>query len=165
CPVNDGAAAVAVLSERMARELDVTRGLRFVDAVAAGVDPNVLGVGPVPATRGLLARNPGVGLGDIGVVEFTEAFAGQVLACLDLLGLGEERVNLSGGAIVLGHPWGASGAVLVTRLLAETARAGSRRSAPRYALATLGMAGAWASRHPVRAPLTGGPAGGRAVPR
>ncbi len=141
CPVNDGAAAVAVLSERMARELDVTRGLRFVDAVAAGVDPNVLGVGPVPATRGLLARNPGVGLGDIGVVEFTEAFAGQVLACLDLLGLGEERVNLSGGAIALGHPWGASGAVLVTRLLAETARAGSRRSAPRYALATLGMAG------------------------
>jgi acetyl-CoA C-acetyltransferase len=141
CPVNDGAAVVAVLSERRARELGVTRGLRFVDAIAAGVHPDVLGIGPVTATRRLLERNSRVGLGDIGLVEFTEAFAGQVLACLDLLGLGEERVNVSGGTIALGHPWGASGAVLVTRLLTETARTEGGPSAPRYALATLGIAG------------------------
>ncbi|MFE6737499.1 thiolase family protein [Streptomyces tubercidicus] len=142
CPVNDGAAMVAVVSDRRFRELGLSRGLRVADSTTTGVDPEVLGWGPVPAVRRLLGRNPGIGLGDIPVVEFTEAFAGQVLACLDELGIPEERVNRGGGAIALGHPWGASGAVLVTRLFADMF--GTVDPVPataRYGLATLGAAG------------------------
>ncbi|MFB7181110.1 thiolase family protein [Streptomyces sp. NPDC056257] len=142
CPVNDGAAMVAVVSERKFRELGLTRGLRVIDSAVTGVDPEILGWGPVPAVRRLLERNPGLDLADVELVEFTEAFAGQVLACLDELGIPEERVNRGGGAIALGHPWGASGAVLVTRLFSDmfgdTDPVAGRA---RYGLATLGAAG------------------------
>ncbi|MFC6092999.1 hypothetical protein [Saccharothrix lopnurensis] len=119
CPVDDGAAAVAVVSGRRFREPGPRRGLRVVDSVTRGVDPEVPGRGPVPAVRAPLSRKPDVSLGDVGVVEFTEAFAGQVPACLDELVIPEAEVNRGGGAIALGHPWGASGAVLLTRLFAD----------------------------------------------
>ncbi|MGW3204237.1 thiolase family protein [Streptomyces sp. NPDC001135] len=142
CPVNDGAAMVAVVSERKFRELGLSKGLRVLDATTTGVDPEILGWGPVPAVRRLLKRNPGLRLDDIPLVEFTEAFAGQVLACLDELGIPEERVNRGGGAIALGHPWGASGAVLVTRMFADMFGAHDPVAAgARYGLATLGAAG------------------------
>ena len=140
CPVNDGAAAVVLVSERRFRALGLTRGLRVVDSQAAGVDPKLLGTGPIPAVRKLLARHPGLAVADIDLVEFNEAFAAQVLASLDALGIAEERVCIGGGALALGHPYGASGAILMTRLFSEfLAPAGA---APfRRGLATLGIGG------------------------
>jgi acetyl-CoA C-acetyltransferase len=111
CGVNDGAAAVLVVSERVRRERGLP-GLRLVASATSAVDPNLLGLGAVPAMTRVLDRTP-------DVVEFNEAFAGQVLACLDAAGIDEETVSPDGGAIALGHPWGASGAVLVVRLFAR----------------------------------------------
>ncbi|GAB3211473.1 thiolase family protein [Marinactinospora thermotolerans] len=122
CPLNDGAAMVLVTSMERARALGHRRVLAFVDGAAAGVDPNLLGVGAVASTRRLLARQPGVELDRVDVVEFNEAFASQTLACLDLLGIDPDRVNRNGGAIALGHPYGASGAVLVTRVYSQLVR-------------------------------------------
>ncbi|MBA2552673.1 MAG: thiolase family protein [Geodermatophilaceae bacterium] len=133
CGVNDGAALVAVVPERLRRGRP---GLRIVDWVCAGVHSGEPGLGPVPAVRRLLDRT-GVAVGDIGVVEFTEAFAGQVLACLDALGIDEARVCPDGGAIALGHPWGASGAALAVRLYSQQVRA----DGPRLGLATCGIGG------------------------
>lgn len=133
CGVNDGAAMVAVVPERLRRGRPA---LRIVDWVCAGVPSGEPGLGPVPAVRRLLERT-GVTVGDIGVVEFTEAFAGQVLACLGALGIDEERVCPDGGAIALGHPWGASGAALIVRLFAQQVRA----DGPRLGLATCGIGG------------------------
>ncbi|HEY0836695.1 MAG TPA: thiolase family protein [Azospirillum sp.] len=138
CPVNDGAAVVAVVSERRFRRLGLTGGLLVVDSTAAGVDPGLLGTGPVPAVRRLLARNPGLRLDDVDLVEFNEAFAAQVLACLDTLGIAEEKVCVGGGALALGHPYGASGAILVTRLFAGMT---APNAAARRGLATLGIGG------------------------
>ncbi|MBP2300949.1 thiolase family protein [Azospirillum picis] len=140
CPVNDGAAVVAVVSERKSRALASPRGLVVVDSAAAGVDPKLLGTGPIPAVARLLARNPGLTLDDIDLVEFNEAFAAQVLASLDALGIEEHRVCIGGGALALGHPYGASGAILVTRLFSELLfpPAGP---APRRGIATLGIGG------------------------
>ena len=123
------------MSEEKCRELDFVPVARFVDAAVAGVDPNILGIGPVPAVKKLLART-GLTVDDIDLVEFNEAFASQVLASLRELQIPEEKVNLGGGAIALGHPYGASGAVLVTRLCSELRRKGGK-----YGLATLGIAG------------------------
>ncbi|WP_431857798.1 thiolase family protein [Azospirillum sp.] len=134
CPVNDGAAVVAVVSERRFAAMAGARGLLVADSAAAGVDPNLLGTGPIPAVRRLLARNPGLRLDAIDLIEFNEAFAAQVLACLDTLHIPEDRVSVGGGALALGHPYGASGAVLVTRLFGELAP-GQR------GLATLGIGG------------------------
>jgi len=134
CPVNDGAAVVAVVSERRFAALAGARGLLVADSAAAGVDPTLLGTGPIPAVRRLLARHPGLDLDGIDLVEFNEAFAAQVLACLDTLGIPEDKVSVGGGALALGHPYGASGAVLVTRLFSELAP-GQR------GLATLGIGG------------------------
>lgn len=138
CPLNDGAALVLVLSRRMAQKYGFDRGLAFIDACSAGVDPNYLGLGPVPATQKLLARQPQLTLDGIEVIEFNEAFAAQVLGSLDALGIDEQRVNLQGGAIALGHPYGASGTIMVTRLFSQlvTAQSGSG-----FGLATLGIAG------------------------
>lgn len=133
CGVNDGAAVVAVVPEGLRRGRP---GLRIVDWVCAGVPSGEPGLGPVPAVRRLLERT-GVGVDDIGVVEFTEAFAGQVLACLDALGIDESRVCPDGGAIALGHPWGASAAALVVRLFSQQVRA----EGPRLGLATCGIGG------------------------
>jgi acetyl-CoA C-acetyltransferase len=129
--VNDGAAAVVVASEERARELGAIPLARFVGSAVAGVDPRTMGMGPVPAVRRLLERT-GVALEDVDLVELNEAFAAQSLAVIRELGLDEERVNVNGGAIALGHPLGMSGARLVVSLVHEL-----RRREGRYGLATL----------------------------
>ncbi|WP_027415628.1 thiolase family protein [Aneurinibacillus terranovensis] len=136
CGINDGAAAVLLMSETKALELGLHPSLTFIDAVVTGVDPNVLGIGPVPAVTQLLARNS-LSVEDIDRVEFNEAFASQVLASIRELHIEEERVNRDGGAIALGHPYGASGAILVTRLLH------GMKSEPdaRLGLTTMGIGG------------------------
>ncbi len=122
CPLNDGASVCLVMSRRLARDRRLERGLAFLDAAAAGVDPNLLGLGPVLSTTRLIERIPGLDLDQMDLIEFNEAFASQVLGSLDRLGIGEERVNREGGALALGHPFGASGAILVTRLFSQCAR-------------------------------------------
>ncbi|MEM9447642.1 MAG: thiolase family protein [Cyanobacteria bacterium P01_E01_bin.6] len=128
CPINDGAAAVLMVSGDVFRRMGAPPALRFVDAIAAGVDPKILGMGPVAAVHRLMQRHPTLSLSAIPYVEFNEAFASQVLACLDALNLNQERVNVGGGAIALGHPYGASGAILVTRLFTEMVRQRKRLS-------------------------------------
>jgi acetyl-CoA C-acetyltransferase len=120
-----------IASEEKARELGVEPLGAFVGSAVAGVDPRVMGIGPVPAVRKLLGR---IGLepGDLDLVELNEAFASQSLAVIRDLGLDEERVNVNGGAIALGHPLGMSGARLVVTLLHELRRRGGR-----YGLATM----------------------------
>ncbi len=135
CPVNDGAAMVLVLSKEKCLELNLTPVMKFIDSKAAGVDPNLLGIGPIPAVRQLLEQH-NLSSSDIDLIEFNEAFASQVLACLRELQLPEEKVNIGGGAIALGHPYGASGAILVTRLFHEM-----KASSARKGLATLGIGG------------------------
>ncbi|HEU4972409.1 MAG TPA: acetyl-CoA C-acyltransferase [Gaiellaceae bacterium] len=129
--INDGAAALVVCSEERARELGVDSLGAFVSSAVAGVDPRVMGIGPVPAVRRLLERS-GVGVEELDLVELNEAFASQSLAVIRELGLDEEKVNVNGGAIALGHPLGMSGARLVVSLLHEL-----RRREGRYGLATL----------------------------
>jgi len=129
--INDGAAALVIASEERARELGLEPLGAFVASAAAGVDPRVMGIGPVPAVRKLLERT-GVSPDELDLVELNEAFASQSLAVVRDLGLDEERVNVSGGAIALGHPLGMSGARLVVSLLHELRRRGGR-----YGLATL----------------------------
>ena len=129
--LNDGAAALVLMSANKARELRLKPLARWVGAASAGVDPRVMGLGPIPATRKLLERL-GMDLADVDLVELNEAFAAQALACIRELGLDQEKVNVNGGAIALGHPLGMSGARLVTTLTHELARRGAR-----YGLATL----------------------------
>jgi 3-oxoadipyl-CoA thiolase len=129
--INDGAAALVIASEEKARELGVEPLGTFVGSAVAGVDPRVMGIGPIPAVRKLLERS-GVSLDDVGLVELNEAFASQSLAVIRELGLDPEKVNVNGGAIALGHPLGMSGARLVVSLLHELRRRGGR-----YGLATL----------------------------
>jgi acetyl-CoA C-acetyltransferase len=117
CGINDGAALVTAVDADTHRRLGVP-GLRVLATATAGVAPDRPGLGIVPATRLALER-AGLTLDDIDVIEFNEAFAGQVLACCDELGLDPERVCPEGGALALGHPWGASGAVLAVRLFAQ----------------------------------------------
>ncbi|WP_439616600.1 thiolase family protein [Shinella sp.] len=119
CPVNDGASVVLVTSLAAAQALGLEPLLEVVDSAVAGVDPNLLGLGPVPAIAKLAARNAGLDATRIPFVEFNEAFASQVLASLDALGIDPARANRDGGALALGHPYGASGAILVTRLFAQ----------------------------------------------
>lgn len=119
CGISDGAAAVAVLTEREADRRGLT-GLRVRGVATAGVDPRWPGLGIVPAVRDVLAAD-GTALDDVDVVELNEAFAGQVLACCDELGLDPDRVCTEGGALALGHPWGASGAILAVRLFSRLA--------------------------------------------
>ncbi|WP_372884530.1 acetyl-CoA C-acyltransferase [Shimia sp.] len=122
CPLNDGAAVVVVTSRAMARRLGHERALGFEAAALAGVDPHLLGIGPVASTRRLLARRPDLALGNLTHLEFNEAFAAQVLASLDRLDLPGALPNRQGGAIALGHPFGASGGILVTRLFSQLVR-------------------------------------------
>ena len=129
--INDGAAALVIASEDRARELGVEPIGAFVGSAVAGVDPRVMGIGPVPAVRKLLER-AGVEPGDLDLVELNEAFASQSIAVIRELGLDPERVNVNGGAIAIGHPLGMSGARLVVTLLHELRRRGGR-----YGLATL----------------------------
>jgi 3-oxoadipyl-CoA thiolase len=129
--INDGAAALVIASEEKARELGVEPLGTFAGSAVAGVDPRVMGIGPIPAVRKLLERS-GVSLDDVDLVELNEAFASQSLAVIRELGLDPEKVNVNGGAIALGHPLGMSGARLVVSLLHELRRRGGR-----YGLATL----------------------------
>jgi acetyl-CoA C-acetyltransferase len=129
--LNDGAAAVVVSSEEKAAELGIDPLACFVGSSAAGVDPRVMGIGPVPAVRRLLAR-AGIDATDLDLVELNEAFASQSLAVIRELGLDHGRVNVNGGAIAIGHPLGMSGARLVVTLAHELRRRGGR-----YGLAAL----------------------------
>ncbi len=141
CPVNDGAAAVLIVSAARFRSMGTRAGLRVLDSAAAGVDPRLLGTGPIASTRALFTRFAGVTLDAVELVEFNEAFAAQVLACLDTLEIPETKVNIGGGAIALGHPFGASGAILVVRLFTEMVRRAETSRGARTGLATLGIAG------------------------
>lgn len=116
--LNDGAAALLLMSGAALTRLGLEPMSRFLGAATAGVHPDYMGIGPVPSTRKLLARL-GMGVGDLDVIELNEAFAAQALACMAELGFDAERVNPNGGAIALGHPLGASGARLVTTLVHE----------------------------------------------
>jgi 3-oxoadipyl-CoA thiolase len=129
--INDGAAALVIASEEKAQELGIEPLGRFVASAVAGVDPRVMGIGPVPAMRKLLDR-AGVSVGDLDLVELNEAFASQSLVVIRELGLDEEKVNVNGGAIAMGHPLGMSGARLVVSLLHEL-----RRRHGRLGIATL----------------------------
>ncbi len=139
-PVSDGAAAVAVVPEAVRRVLGVP-GLRLVASATVGCDPAEPGWGPVPATRAALDR-AGWSVDDLAAVEMVEAFAAQVLAVTDALGLdplgGDERVCADGGALALGHPWGASGAVSVVRLFSRLVRAGAPAGTRGLATAAVG---------------------------
>jgi 3-oxoadipyl-CoA thiolase len=129
--INDGAAALVIGSEEKARELGVEPLAAFAGSAVAGVDPRVMGIGPVPAVRKLLAR-AGIDASELDLVELNEAFASQSLVVIRELGLDPARVNVNGGAIAIGHPLGMSGARLVVTLLHEL-----RRREGRYGLATL----------------------------
>src|SRR5881227_382562 len=129
--INDGAAALVIASEEKAQQLGLEPLGEFAGSAVAGVDPRVMGIGPVPAVRKLLERT-GLRVGAIDLVELNEAFASQSLVVIRELGLDEERVNVNGGAIALGHPLGMSGARLVVSLLHELRRRGGH-----YGLATL----------------------------
>ncbi|HXI45170.1 MAG TPA: acetyl-CoA C-acyltransferase [Candidatus Acidoferrales bacterium] len=129
--INDGASVALVVEAAKARELGLRPMARVVATAVAGVDPAIMGIGPVPAVRKVLAR-AGLVAGDLDLVELNEAFASQSVVCMDELGLDPDKVNVNGGAIALGHPLGASGGRLVTMLVHELARRGGR-----YGLATM----------------------------
>jgi 3-oxoadipyl-CoA thiolase len=129
--INDGASACVVVEAETAARLGLQPLARIVSTAIAGVDPAVMGLGPIPATRKALAR-AGLSIDDLDLVELSEAFASQSVACIRELGLDKEKVNVNGGAIALGHPLGMSGSRLVTMLVHELRRTGGR-----YGLATM----------------------------
>jgi len=129
--INDGASAVLLVEAARARDLGLRPMARIVSTAVAGVDPAIMGVGPVPATRKALDR-AGIGVDDLDLIELNEAFASQSLVCIDELGLDPAKVNVNGGAIALGHPLGMSGGRLVTMLVHELCRTGGR-----FGLATM----------------------------
>ena len=129
--INDGASAVLVVEAERARALGLRPMARIVSTAIAGVDPAVMGIGPVPASRKALER-AGIGVADLDLIELNEAFASQAVATVDELGLDPDKVNVNGGAIALGHPLGMSGGRLVTMLTHELCRTGGR-----YGLATM----------------------------
>ena len=129
--INDGASAVLIVEAEKARELGLRPMARIVSTAVAGVDPAILGAGPIPAVRKALAR-AGLEAGDLDLIELNEAFASQSVVCIDELGLDPEKVNVNGGAIALGHPLGMSGGRLVTMLVHELAARGGG-----YGLATM----------------------------
>ncbi len=129
--INDGAAALSVVSRQALDELGLSPMAEVIATAVAGVDPSCMGLGPVPATRKALARS-GITAGDLDLVELNEAFAAQAIACIRDLQLDSARVNIYGGAIALGHPLGASGARILTTLVHALRRTGGR-----YGLATM----------------------------
>ncbi len=133
--INDGAAAMVVVSREKASELGVKPLARVVDFACAGVDPKFMGLGPVDSTRKLLKKT-GLSLSDIGLVELNEAFAAQAVGCIRELGLDPDIVNVNGSGIALGHPIGATGAIISIKLISEM-----RRRNIRYGLATLCIGG------------------------
>jgi len=134
--INDGAAALLLMSDRKAAELGLKPMARIVAAAAAGVPPRIMGLGPVPATRKALAR-AGLTVDDLGLIELNEAFAVQSLAVMRELGLRSDITNVNGGAIALGHPLGCSGARILTTLVHEMRRRAPQAARPYYGLASL----------------------------
>ncbi len=134
--LNDGAAAVLLMSAEKARQLGLKPLVRIVASAAAGVEPRTMGLGPVPATRKALQR-AGLTMDDIGLIELNEAFAVQALAVMRELGMPHEITNVNGGAIALGHPLGCSGARILTTLVHEMKRRAPQEKRPYYGLATL----------------------------
>jgi acetyl-CoA C-acetyltransferase len=135
CPLNDGAAAVIVMSDTKANELGIAPLARIVSSGVTGLNPEIMGMGPVEACRQALGR-AGLTIDDIDLVEINEAFAAQVLPSMKHLGIDPEKLNVNGGAIALGHPIGATGARISTTLIHEMRRRGARRG-----LATLCISG------------------------
>jgi acetyl-CoA acetyltransferase family protein len=129
--INDGAAALVLMASSRAQELGLRPRARIVASAVAGVDPAYMGLGPIPATRKVLQRAR-LSIKDMDLIELNEAFAVQVLQCVRELEIDEEKLNVNGGAIALGHPLGCSGARLVVTLLHELERRGGR-----YGLATM----------------------------
>jgi acetyl-CoA acetyltransferase family protein len=134
--INDGAAALLLMTPEKARELDMKPMARWLGSAVAGVDPGVMGHGPVPATSKLLKRL-GLTIEDLGLVEVNEAFAAQALGVIRKLGLNQEITNVNGGAVALGHPLGCSGARITVTLLHEMKRRAPEAGRPYYGLATL----------------------------
>jgi 3-oxoadipyl-CoA thiolase len=134
--INDGAAAVLLMSDKKARDLGLKPLARVVCAAAAGVEPRVMGLGPIHAVRKALARAR-LTLDQIGLIELNEAFAVQALAVMKELGMRHEITNVNGGAVALGHPLGCSGARLMTTLVHEMRRRAPKEKRPYYGLATL----------------------------
>ena len=130
-PLSDGAAALLITTPQRAEQLKLKPLARIVASAAAGVHPNYMGIGPIPATQKALKR-AGLSIGQIDLVELNEAFASQVLACARELGIDLDKLNVNGGAIALGHPLGCSGARIMTTLIHEMRKRGSR-----YGLATM----------------------------
>jgi acetyl-CoA C-acetyltransferase len=116
CPLNDGAAAILVLSDEKARALGATPRARIVASSVSAIRPEIMGLGPIPAVKAVL-KQAGMTIDDIDVVELNEAFAAQVVPCRDELGIDPDRLNPFGGAIALGHPFGMTGARIMTTLL------------------------------------------------
>jgi acetyl-CoA acetyltransferase family protein len=134
--LNDGAAALLVMSEAKAQSLGLKPMARIVSMAAAGVPPRIMGLGPIPATEKALQR-AGLTIGEIQLAEVNEAFAVQALAVMAGLGLRDEITNVNGGAVALGHPLGCSGARILTTLLHEMRRRAPGAHRPFYGLATL----------------------------
>ena len=134
--MNDGAAALLVMSEEKAASLGLKPMARIISSAATGVEPRVMGLGPITATRKALQR-AGIEVGDLRLIELNEAFAVQALAVMRELGLSEEITNVNGGAVALGHPLGCSGARILTTLLYEMKRRAATESRPYFGLATL----------------------------
>jgi acetyl-CoA C-acetyltransferase len=116
CPLNDGAAALLIMSEDRAKELGLQPRARIMSSAVAGLRPEIMGLGPIPAIQKLLAQT-GMTMGDIDVVEINEAFAAQIVPCKEELGIDDDKLNPFGGAIALGHPFGMTGARIMTTLL------------------------------------------------
>jgi acetyl-CoA C-acetyltransferase len=116
CPLNDGAAALLIMSDEKAKALGCAPKARIVGSSVAAIRPEIMGLGPIPAIQQLLAQT-GMTIGDVDVVEINEAFAAQIVPCREELGIDEEKLNPFGGAIALGHPFGMTGARIMTTLL------------------------------------------------
>ena len=142
-PLNDGAAALLLMSEDAVRQAGVRPLARYAGASAAGVHPDYMGIGPVPAMNRAL-RRAGWQLDELDLVEINEAFAAQSVAVLDELRCDQDRVNVNGGAIAIGHPLGCSGARIITTLLHELRRRGAARGAASMCIGVgQGIASLW----------------------
>jgi acetyl-CoA C-acetyltransferase len=135
CPLNDGAAAVLVLSEEKAKSLGLEPKARIIASSVAAIRPEIMGLGPIPAVKAVLEQ-AGMSIGDIDIVELNEAFAAQVVPCREELGIDPEKLNPFGGAIALGHPFGMTGARIMTTLLN-----GLKATGGTYGLETMCVAG------------------------
>jgi acetyl-CoA C-acetyltransferase len=116
CPLNDGAAALLVMSDEKANELGLQPKVRIIASTVAAIRPEIMGLGPIPAIQQLL-KNTGMSIEDVDVVEINEAFAAQIVPCKEELGIDDDKLNPFGGAIALGHPFGMTGARIMTTLI------------------------------------------------